>query len=310
MYERFTDPATNPPAAQVPQINSRSTAGHLVAVDIGNSSIKFGQFPLEKLRGQRKESSKTTPEQSLPEPIATFELPIAHDSGCFDAQLLSDWCQAHFSAHAHWSIGSVHRGAGTLLATTLADWAKQLGIAWTVHRLENTDLPIVARVDKPVLVGIDRLLAAVAANKLRAPDRAAIVIDLGTATTVDLVEADGAFAGGAILPGIGMASRALAEQTDALPRVMLDESSAPPSPLGKSTKAAIEAGLYWGAVGAIAELASKLAAAQPAATDYFITGGASPAIAASLARLGAVRFVPHLVLAGIAIVDSHDPGPH
>ena len=114
------------------------------------------------------------------------------------------------------------------------------------------------RVDEPARVGIDRLLAAFAANRLRAPQKAAIVIDLGTAITVDLVEVDGGFAGGAILPGIGTAGSALADQTDALPHIQLSHSSGPPAPLGKSTAAAIEAGLYWGAVGAIEKLVSEL----------------------------------------------------
>ncbi len=65
-------------------------------------------------------------------------------------------------------------------------------------------------------------MAALAANRLRQADRAAIVIDLGTAIKVDVVTSDGAFAGGAILPGLEMSARALDEQTDALPRVAVD----------------------------------------------------------------------------------------
>ena len=299
MYDANTD---------LPRINTQAKEIFLVAVDIGNSSIKFGLFQREMLSSEQNQAVAYAANDLLPDPLETFEVPIAHDTGSFDLKRLSAWCQAHLTSDTHWSIGSVHRGAGTLLATTINSWSRQLGIAWPVLRLENSDLPITMRVDEPTRVGIDRLLAAVAANQLRAPNRAAIVIDLGTATTVDLVEADGAFAGGAILPGIGMASRALADQTDALPHILLDPSAAPPSPLGKSTKSAIEAGLYWGAVGAVRELASKLAAAQPTGTDYFITGGASRAVAASLDELGAVHFVPHLVLSGIALVESQRRG--
>src|SRR3954465_13567889 len=97
MHERFTDSATNPPATQVPRINGHLTTAFLVAVDIGNSSIKFGQFPREKSGGERKQTSATTPKHSLPQPIETLELGIAHDTGVFDLQLLSRWCQAHLS---------------------------------------------------------------------------------------------------------------------------------------------------------------------------------------------------------------------
>jgi type III pantothenate kinase len=189
------------------------------------------------------------------------------------------------------------------LATTLAAWAKHLGIDWSIRPLTNKDVPIAIRVDEPSRVGIDRLLAAVAANRLRAPDRAAIVVDLGTAITVDLVEADGAFAGGAILPGIGMAGRALADQTDALPHVML-EHSATPSPVGKTTKGCIEAGLYWGTVGAVGELVAQLAKQLPSQPDIFITGGAGRTIADSMEGDCRVRYVPHLVLSGIALIDD------
>ena len=171
-----------------------------------------------------------------------------------------------------------------------------------MHRLTYKDIPLPIRVEEPARVGIDRLLAAVAANQLRAPDRAAIVVDLGTAITVDLVEADGAFAGGAILPGVGMAGRALAEQTDALPHVVLEHSETPPSPLGKSTNAAIEAGLYWGAVGAVGELVAQLSANLPTQPDIFITGGAARSVSASIDQ-PRVQYVPHLVLAGIALLD-------
>ena len=61
----------------------------------------------------------------------------------------------------------------------------------------------------PDMVGIDRLVDAVAVNRLRDAKRSAAIVDVGTAITVDLVSANGAFLGGAILPGIAMAARAL-----------------------------------------------------------------------------------------------------
>jgi type III pantothenate kinase len=164
----------------------------------------------------------------------------------------------------------------------------------------------VIRVDEPQRVGIDRLLGALAADRLRSRQSAAIIVDLGTATTIDLLDVDAAFTGGAIMPGIAMSARALAEDTDALPLVDFDCSSNVPSPLGKSTDAAIRSGLYWGAVGAIREIATQLSFGLAAAPELFLTGGAAQQVAGFLGvnTKWPVRYVPHLVLAGIALVHS------
>jgi type III pantothenate kinase len=153
-------------------------------------------------------------------------------------------------------------------------------------------------------------MAAFAANRLRRADRAAIVIDLGTAIKVDVVTSKGAFAGGAILPGLAMSARALEEQTDALPRVAVDQWQVPPAALGKSTQPAIEAGLFWGAVGAIRELVEQYSQEFGPSPDLFASGGASQLVAGALSqrhRLAAVH-VPHLVLGGIALLGSITPG--
>lgn len=267
-----------------------------MAVDIGNSQIKFGQFA-RALTAPGEKSPLV-----LPEPTATLELPIAHDTGRFDIAHLATWCGAQVPAEACWLIGSVHRGAAAQLAETLAAWARQRERKWDVRRLTYQDLSLAVRVDEPARVGIDRLLAAVAANQLRGSSRSAIVVDLGTAITVDLIEVDGGFAGGAILPGIGMASRALADQTDALPLVVLDDT-VPPAALGKSTTAAIRAGLYWGAVGAVSELVSQLSSQQHIPPDVIITGGAGQMMFDALSQRCAVRYEPHLVLAGIVLAE-------
>lgn len=273
------------------------TQASIVAVDIGNSQIKFGVFA-EAPTAPAKKSP-----HALPEPTATLELLIAHDTGRFDVAQLTAWCEAHVPAGARWLIGSVHRGAAAQLTETLAAWSRQHERNWQVRKLTYQDLPLAVRVNEPARVGIDRLLAAVAANRLRGIGRPAIVVDLGTAITVDLIEADGGFAGGAILPGIGMAGRALADQTDALPHIALDSAAPPPPALGRSTIAAIRAGLYWGAVGAVSELVAQLTDREQTPPDVIITGGAGEKISKALSQRCAVRYEPHLVLAGIVHTD-------
>jgi type III pantothenate kinase len=267
----------------------------LIAVDIGNSRMKLGRFAISTAAGD-----------ALPEPIDAFDLPIAHATGEFDAGRLAEWCERHVDDAAEWRIASVHRGAAERLAAAIGDLSKKLGRNWRLRQLSYRDLSLVTDVDMPERVGIDRLLAALAANRLRRPERAAVVVDAGTAITVDLVDENGAFCGGAILPGIAMSARALEAETDALPRVELDHLARPPEALGKSTVPAIESGLYWGAVGAIRELIHRLAESHGSPPDVFLTGGASADVAEvlSASEKWPVRHVPHLVLGGLALVGT------
>jgi type III pantothenate kinase len=277
----------------------------LMAVDIGNSRVKLGQFHRERSgENDASKNVRTTDYPLLPEPVATFDLPIRHDTGEFDANRLVAWCNEHLANGTTWRIASVHRAAAARLTTVLSEWAAQLKRDCPIRQLTYSDVPIAIRVDEPARVGIDRLLAAFAADRLRQRDRPAIVVDLGTAITVDLVDADGAFAGGAILPGIAASARALAEQTDALPQVALEFLDKPPAALGTSTVPAIESGIYWGAIGAIRELVSQLSAPYQVRPDLFVTGGASQQVADLLKTHGAVRHVPNLVLSGIALVKA------
>jgi type III pantothenate kinase len=141
------------------------------------------------------------------------------------------------------------------------------------------------------------LLDAVAANRLRDPQRPAVVVDVGSAITVDLVSSDGAFLGGAILPGIAMSARALHEFTDLLPLIEMAELTVPPPALGTSTVPAMRSGLFWGAVGAIRQLTEQLSDSASGQPQIFLTGGAGPAVAQLLGQ--SAEHVPHLTLAGI-----------
>src|SRR5688572_20467040 len=190
----------------------RTDASNLIAVDIGNSRIKIGRFDRAQAAANAAQKAPQAPVQ-LPEPLSTFELAITNHAGQFDTTQLRAWCDDNIHGPVDWLSASVHRGAAELLSTTLREIAKTLQHEWFVRQLNYRDVPLAIDIEEPSRVGIDRLLAALAANRLRGRGRAAIVADLGTAITVDLLTADGAFAGGAILPGIAMSARALAEQT-------------------------------------------------------------------------------------------------
>jgi type III pantothenate kinase len=252
----------------------------LVAVDVGNSRIKFGWF----------EGDETADPFGLPSPVKTFEL--GPEAGELDR--LSAWLEDGAAGSISWWIGSVQRSA----SSRLVDWLRARDVE-RITLLASVDLPLEVRLPRPDMVGIDRLLGAVAANHLRAPDQPAVVVDLGTAVTVDLVSADGAFLGGAILPGIGLSARALHEFTDLLPAMEMQSLAEPPPALGTNTIEAMRSGIYWGAIGGVRHLLDLLRETVGQTPAVFLTGGAAPVVAPLIAP--GARYVPHLVLAGIAL---------
>jgi type III pantothenate kinase len=247
----------------------------LVAVDIGNTRLKLGVFqpPLA---------------DPLPHPVATLSLGREWTAADLDAFLPLP------PADYTWAIASVNRPA----CAHLVEWLAKRGVS-RVKQLAHTDLPLAIEVNRPDHVGMDRLVNAVAINRLRQPQSPAIIIDMGTALKLDLVSRDGAFAGGSILLGIAMSARALHEFTDLLPLVEVVE---PPPAVGKSTRGAMSSGLYWGAVGAVRELIAQFTSTIGPA-EIYLTGGAGPLFANVLDQESArpPQFVPHLTLAGIAI---------
>jgi len=269
----------------------------LVAVDIGNSRIKLGRF--NQLDGQGLPLLSR-----IPEPSRTAELASERWTEQQLLEVLGDSPASKPDAAkpeaATWVLASVNPPA----AARLADWLAARGA--TTHQLTAADIPITVDLREPNRVGVDRLVGAAAANMLRDPGRSAIVVDLGSAITVDLVSAAGTFAGGAILPGIAMSARVLHEQTEQLPHHPREELTAEPPALGRSTDAAIDSGLFWGAVGAIRELIARLADEQPNGPHVFLTGGAAPSVANLLGE--STVHVPHLLLAGVAIAYKHSMG--
>lgn len=257
----------------------------LLAVDVGNNRVKVGRFGWTGTRG-------------IPEPDRIWVL--SRDGGLL-ARVVED-C-APLGAPLDWRIGSVNRPA----ASRLIDWLAEHRPADRLTLLACGDLPIRVELPRPDMVGIDRLLAAVAANRVRTAGRPAVVVDLGTAITVDLVSAEGAFLGGAILPGVEMSARALHEQTDLLPQIAMSELADPPEPIGKATEPAMRSGIYWGAVGAVRELIGRMTGRDPRA-EILLTGGASPIVAGLLGVTA--RHVPHLTLAGIALTARASCGMH
>jgi type III pantothenate kinase len=170
-------------------------------------------------------------------------------------------------------------------------------------------VPIAIRLDRPDLVGADRIVNALAAARLYGVP--AIVMDLGTATTLDCVGPDGAFIGGAIAPGLELGLEALAARTAKLPRV---ELRTPDRVIGRDTVSAIQSGTVFGyqalATGLLARARSELADTariDPAQVHTILTGGLAAAPwARDVAGVDAID--PGLTLKGLAILHAEVAG--
>jgi type III pantothenate kinase len=261
----------------------------LIAVDVGNSSTKVGWF------GDVAAAIDCEPRE-LPAVTGGFDFATGQSPPDSAARLLP-------AERCDWHIASVHREGTRILSA----WIDQQRPGDTIRVLTHHDLPLSVRADFPDRVGLDRLAAAVAANVIRKAGRPAIVIDAGSAVTVDLVGADGAFEGGVILPGFRMSAEALFGQADQLPLALLAPNDQPPPVLGKNTEGAIRSGLFWGAVGAVREIVEQLRGQLDPKPQVFVTGGDLRRLTEQLG--GEARYVPNMVLAGIAIAAAgHPPG--
>ena len=137
----------------------------------------------------------------------------------------------------------------------------------------EVDLGIGNKADRPEAVGADRLINAVAAHE-RYPG-ALIVIDFGTATTFDVVNAKGDYVGGAIAPGINLSIEALHMAAAQLPRIGVKR---PEKVIGKSTVPAMQSGVYWGYVGLIEGLVSRITTEIGTKPTVIATGGLAPLV--------------------------------
>ena len=132
----------------------------------------------------------------------------------------------------------------------------------------------------PSEVGSDRVATLVAARKRYGYPL--IVVDLGTTTNFDVLDSDGAFAGGVIAPGIAMSAKALAQAAARLPVI---EVKVPSSVIGKSTREAMQAGVVCGEVARIDGLVDAIWAELACETDVIATGANAPAIASLSSRI-------------------------
>jgi type III pantothenate kinase len=251
------------------------SAPFLVA-DIGNTRIKWGWCSSEAV-------TKAT---ALPD-----------DPDAWREQITA-W---RIEAPSTWVLAGVHPER----RDRLAEWLSSRGHQVRVIR-HFTQIPLEVRVERPDQVGIDRLLDVLAARSEVPRGEPAVVVDAGSAVTVNWMDAEGVFAGGAIFPGRRLMAEALHNYTATLPRADL-EKHAPMVPAG-NTQQALAAGIHWAVVGGIRSLIEQLQLVQP--TDrpirVFVTGGDAPQLIPDLRAADYdVRHRPWLTLEGIRMTAEH-----
>jgi len=164
-------------------------------------------------------------------------------------------------------------------------------VVWVGKDLE---LPIKVLTDRPEETGIDRILNVAAAYEQIG--KACVVVDAGTAVTVDACNDAGEFLGGAIAPGVAMQLDALHERTAKLPRVPF---AVPGEPFGRSTQEAIRQGVYHGIRGMVKEVVENYATELGNWPDLIATGGDAAALFTDWELVHAIA--PDLTLYGIAL---------
>ncbi|WP_020676636.1 type III pantothenate kinase [Geopsychrobacter electrodiphilus] len=157
----------------------------------------------------------------------------------------------------------------------------------------KTGMPILY--DNPKEVGADRIVNAVAAyDKWHC---GMIVVDFGTATTFDVISAAGEYQGGAIAPGIGISADALFARASKLPRV---EFSRPPQVVAKNTVNSIQAGIFFGYVGLVEGIVTRMRQELGQPLMVIATGGLAASIAGASAMIDSIE--PFLTLEGLRIL--------
>jgi type III pantothenate kinase len=242
-------------------------------VDIGNSRIKFCRSCGGSLE---------LPVRGLPaDDLAAWE------------RLATIW---EFAPGRAWAVASTN----PFRQRQFSDWATSRGekvIAIDSPR----KVPIGVNVDEPDRVGIDRLLNGLAARALVKPGQPAIIVDAGSAVTVDLLNEQGDFAGGTIFPGLRLMAMALRDHTAQLP--LVDPSGAiPPGPPGRNTEAAMKLGILYAVVGGVDAVIRETASRYTTAPYLVLTGGdMSPQLAGLLQSRHQFRseIRPALTLEGV-----------
>jgi type III pantothenate kinase len=248
----------------------------LLTIDIGNTNTVLGVYDGERLvEHLRIESRRSATEDEYGVLLTTLLERRGIGVGAVDAAV----------------IGSVVPPLTEVFATLCQRWLEVAPLV--VGPGVRTGMPILY--ENPREVGADRIVNAVAAFALA--KRETVVVDFGTATTFDVISARGEYLGGVIAPGIGISADALFARAAKLPRV---EIARPERVVGRTTSAAIQAGLIYGYVGLVEGLVARIAGELGGQPYVIATGGLAALLARETTVIEAVE--PFLTLDGLRMV--------
>jgi type III pantothenate kinase len=250
----------------------------LLAVDVGNTQTHLGVFDRAELRHEWRAS--TEPTRTADELALLFGEFLSLVDLSFSRQITGV------------AISSVvPRATQELRDMTL----RYFGFPAVVVE-PGTKTGLAVLYDNPREVGADRIANGVAAHAMW-PEDPVIVIDFGSALVFDVITADGAFAGGAIAPGIDTSLTALFQSTAQLRRV---ELVTPESVIGKSTVTNIQSGLMYGTAALVDGLIERMTKEVGADARTVATGGFAPTVIENCHRVE--HFEPTLTLTGLRLI--------
>lgn len=225
----------------------------ILCIDAGNTQIHFGVFKIDTMILQFRYSASET--------ITSDQL------GIFLKSMLSE-NDIDYGKIEHISICSV---VPALDYSIRSACVKYFMIEPSFLNSTNNS-KLIIKYANPLEVGADRIATSIGAYSLYGGSNL-VIVDMGTATTIDLVTKEGHYLGGAIIPGIKTSAKALYSNTSKLPSVELNK----PLGLGANTKENIQIGLYYGHLGSIKNIVSYLTEQSIYLDDYIIiaTGGFS-----------------------------------
>jgi type III pantothenate kinase len=206
-------------------------------------------------------------------------------------QSLIEWPDACKECRAF--ISSVNPPASARLIEQLAG----IGVPTSWHLLSNGELfrdgYLTCHPELANSTGVDRMLSSIAVQR-RFPSQPAIVVDCGSAVTVNFTDATGCFQGGAILPGRRLMTQALSNGTAELPKIQV---SVPRSPIGRNTLDAITAGIAFSIGGGVRRLVDEFCVATASPGPKVVLTGGDAAFVASLIGMATETFaapaIPH-----------------
>lgn len=255
----------------------------LLAIDAGNTNVVFAIHDGTEWRGRWRIATRA---DRTSDEYAVWLLALLQHNGLRPADI--DRCV----------LGTVVPAALYNLRRLCREWFS----AEPLVARATLDWGFSIKVDNPDEVGADRLLNALAAHHhYKGP---LVVIDFGTATTFDMVDRDGAYLGGIIAPGIQLSIEALHRAAARLPRIGIGR---PQSVIGRSTVPAMQSGIFWGYVGLVEGIVTRIRAEFGAPLKVIGTGGLAPLLAEGTPVLE--RTDADITLEGLRLLADRNPVP-